>query len=66
MGRTGYTGEDGFEISIPSDEATSVRVWNEILEVGKEFKAVPCGLGSRNTLRLDQTSSVWTRNLRHH
>lgn len=53
MGRTGYTGEDGFEIYIPSDEATSVRVWNEILEVGKEFKAVPCGLGSRNTLRLE-------------
>ncbi len=53
MGRTGYTGEDGFEIYIPSDEATSVRVWNEILEAGKEFKAVPCGLGSRNTLRLE-------------
>jgi aminomethyltransferase len=53
MGRTGYTGEDGFEIYIHSDEATSVRVWNEILEVGKEFKAVPCGLGSRNTLRLE-------------
>jgi aminomethyltransferase len=53
MGRTGYTGEDGFEIYIPSDEATSVRVWNEILEVGKEFKAIPCGLGSRNTLRLE-------------
>ena len=53
MGRTGYTGEDGFEIYIPSDEATSVRVWNEILEAGKEFKVVPCGLGSRNTLRLE-------------
>lgn len=53
MGRTGYTGEDGFEIYIPSDEATSTRVWNEILEAGKEFKAVPCGLGSRNTLRLE-------------
>jgi aminomethyltransferase len=53
MGRTGYTGEDGFEIYIPSDEANSVRVWNEILEAGKEFNAVPCGLGSRNTLRLE-------------
>jgi aminomethyltransferase len=53
MGRTGYTGEDGFEIYIPSDEATSVRVWNEILEAGKESKVVPCGLGSRNTLRLE-------------
>ena len=53
IARTGYTGEDGFEIYIPSDEATSARVWNEILEAGKEFGALPCGLGSRNTLRLE-------------
>src|SRR5512140_2791521 len=53
IARTGYTGEDGFEIYIPSDEPTSVRVWNEILEAGKEFGVVPCGLGSRNTLRLE-------------
>ena len=53
MGRTGYTAEDGFEIYIPSDEATSARVWNEILAAGKEFCAVPCGLGARNTLRLE-------------
>jgi len=53
MGRTGYTAEDGFEIYIPSDEATSARVWNEILAAGKEFGIVPCGLGARNTLRLE-------------
>ncbi len=53
MGRTGYTAEDGFEIYIPSDEETSARVWNEILAGGKEFGAVPCGLGARNTLRLE-------------
>ena len=53
MGRTGYTAEDGFEIYIPSDETTSARVWNEILAAGKEFCAVPCGLGARNTLRLE-------------
>ncbi len=53
IARTGYTGEDGFEIYIPTDEATSVRVWNEILAAGKEFGVVPCGLGSRNTLRLE-------------
>jgi aminomethyltransferase len=53
IARTGYTGEDGFEIYIPSDEPTSVRVWNEILQAGKEFGVVPCGLGSRNTLRLE-------------
>jgi len=53
IARTGYTAEDGFEIYIPADEATSARVWNEILKAGKEFGLVPCGLGARNTLRLE-------------
>jgi glycine cleavage system T protein (aminomethyltransferase) len=53
IARTGYTGEDGFEIYIPSDEPTSARVWNEILQAGKEFGVLPCGLGARNTLRLE-------------
>jgi aminomethyltransferase len=53
IARTGYTGEDGFEIYIPSDQATSARVWNQIMEAGKEFGVVPCGLGARNTLRLE-------------
>lgn len=53
IARTGYTGEDGFEIYVPSDEATSARVWNEVLAAGKEFGAIPCGLGARNTLRLE-------------
>jgi aminomethyltransferase len=53
IARTGYTAEDGFEIYVPADEATSARVWNEILDAGKEFGLVPCGLGSRNTLRLE-------------
>jgi aminomethyltransferase len=53
IARTGYTGEDGFEIYIPSDEETSARVWGEILDVGKEFGILPCGLGARNTLRLE-------------
>ena len=53
MGRTGYTAEDGFEIYVPADEATSARVWHEVLVAGKEFGAVPCGLGARNTLRLE-------------
>jgi aminomethyltransferase len=53
IARTGYTGEDGFEIYVPSDGETSARVWNEILEAGREFGIVPCGLGARNTLRLE-------------
>jgi len=59
IARTGYTGEDGFEIYVPSDEATSSRVWNEILEAGREFGVVPCGLGSRNTLRLESSLSLY-------
>jgi aminomethyltransferase len=53
IARTGYTGEDGFEIYIPSDPETSARIWNEVLEAGKEFGVLPCGLGARNTLRLE-------------
>src|SRR5438309_4380381 len=53
IARTGYTGEDGFEIYVPPDEATSARVWNEVLEAGREFNILPCGLGARNTLRLE-------------
>ena len=53
IARTGYTAEDGFEIYVPSDEATSTWVWNRILEVGKDFGVLPCGLGARNTLRLE-------------
>src|ERR1700682_2762978 len=53
IARTGYTAEDGFEIYVPADETTGARVWNEILAAGKEFGIVPCGLGARNTLRLE-------------
>jgi len=59
LGRTGYTAEDGFEIYIPSDEETSARVWYEILEAGKGFGIVPCGLGARNTLRLEGNLSLY-------
>ncbi len=53
IARTGYTGEDGFEIYVPADEVTSARVWHELLEAGKDFGVAPCGLGARNTLRLE-------------
>lgn len=59
IARTGYTGEDGFEIYIPSDEVTSKRVWEEVLEAGKEFGILPCGLGARNTLRLEAALSLY-------
>jgi aminomethyltransferase len=59
IARTGYTGEDGFEIYIPSDEATSERVWNEVMAAGAEFGILPCGLGARNTLRLEAALSLY-------
>jgi len=59
IARTGYTGEDGFEIYVPSDVPTSERVWNEVLEAGKEFGILPCGLGARNTLRLEAAMSLY-------
>jgi aminomethyltransferase len=59
IARTGYTAEDGFEIYVPADEATSARVWNSVLDAGKEFGVVPCGLGSRNTLRLEGSLSLY-------
>jgi aminomethyltransferase len=59
VARTGYTGEDGFEIYIPADEPTSTRVWNEVLEAGREFGILPCGLGARNTLRLESKMALY-------
>jgi len=53
IARSGYTGEDGFELYFPSDIATSEKVWNALLEAGAEFRIRPCGLGARNTLRLE-------------
>ncbi|MGD0097148.1 MAG: glycine cleavage system aminomethyltransferase GcvT [Terracidiphilus sp.] len=53
IARSGYTGEDGFEVYLPSDAATTEKVWNALLEAGQEFGICPCGLGARNTLRLE-------------
>jgi aminomethyltransferase len=77
IARTGYTGEDGFEIYIPSDVETSERVWNAVIDAGREFGIVPCGLGARNTLRLESrmalyeheisdTINVWEAGLEHY
>jgi aminomethyltransferase len=59
IARTGYTGEDGFEIYVLSDVATSERVWNQVMEAGKGFGIVPCGLGARNTLRLESKMALY-------
>ena len=59
IARTGYSGEDGFEVYIPSDEATTVKMWNALLDAGAEFGIRPCGLGARNTLRLEAGMSLY-------
>lgn len=57
IARTGYTGEDGFEIYIAPDEAPGI--WDKILEAGAEFGIKPCGLGARNTLRLESKMALY-------
>src|SRR5215469_10417140 len=57
IAHTGYTGEDGFEIYITPWAAE--RTWNEILEAGAEFGIRPCGLGARNTLRLEAGMALY-------
>ena len=59
IARTGYTGEDGFEIYIPSDQPTSERIWSQVMEAGREFGILPCGLGARNTLRLEAKMALY-------
>ena len=57
--RTGYTGEDGFEIYVPSDRETSEDVWFKVMDAGREFAMIPCGLGARNTLRLEAKMALY-------
>ena len=52
IGATGYTGERGFELYLPSDKAAMV--WTILMEAGKPQGIVPCGLGARDTLRLEK------------
>ena len=57
IARTGYTGEDGFEIYIAPREAE--RIWFDLLKAGEEFGIKPCGLGARNTLRLEAKMALY-------
>ncbi len=52
ISRTGYTGEPGFELYF--DKKYSEQVWNAVMEAGQEFDIKPCGLGARDTLRLEK------------
>ena len=57
IARTGYTGEDGFELYVEPTHAP--HVWNALLEAGAEFGIKPCGLGARNTLRLESKMALY-------
>lgn len=57
IARTGYTGEDGFELYFDPDE--SERIWEKILEAGKPSGLLPCGLAARNTLRLEAKMALY-------
>src|SRR5580658_9997668 len=57
IARTGYTGEDGFEIYIAPEQAP--RIWDELLTAGEEFGIKPAGLGARNTLRLEAKMALY-------
>lgn len=61
VSRTGYTGEDGVEFSIPNSKAP--QIWNELLKRGEALGVKPCGLGSRDTLRLEAGLSLYGHEL---
>jgi aminomethyltransferase len=57
VSRTGYTGEDGFEVFVAP--ASAIRVWDAILEAGRDAGVVPAGLGARDTLRLEAAMRLY-------
>lgn len=61
FGRTGYTGEDGFEIFVPTGDAD--RLWNLLLDKGQHYGIEPCGLGARDTLRLEAALPLYGHEL---
>lgn len=61
VSRTGYTGEDGFEIYFLAEDAE--KLWHQILEAGKEEKVLPCGLGARDTLRFEACLLLYGQDL---
>ena len=61
ISRTGYTGEDGFEIY--ADPKYAAQIWDKFLETGAEYGVLPCGLAARNTLRLESAMSLYGHEL---
>ena len=61
VSRTGYTGEDGFEVYC--DSSVAVELWKAILSAGEEEGVIPCGLGARDTLRFEATLALYGQEL---
>lgn len=61
IARTGYTGEDGFELYFPADEA--VRIWRKLIAAGGPLGLLPVGLGARDTLRLEMAYPLYGNDL---
>ncbi|SHJ63299.1 glycine cleavage system aminomethyltransferase GcvT [Desulfofundulus thermosubterraneus] len=61
ISRTGYTGEDGFELYCPAEEAS--RLWDEIMSAGEREGLLPCGLGARDTLRFEAAMPLYGHEL---
>lgn len=61
LSRTGYTGEDGFEIYCQRGDAK--HLWKEILTIGEDLGVLPCGLGARDTLRFEATLALYGQEL---
>jgi aminomethyltransferase len=57
LSRTGYTGEDGFEVYLPPPHAAAL--WEALLEAGRPLGLLPCGLGARDTLRLEAKMALY-------
>jgi aminomethyltransferase len=56
---TGYTGEKGFELYFNKNEVHPEEMWNAIMEAGREYDIKPCGLGARDTLRLEMGFALY-------
>jgi aminomethyltransferase len=64
ISRTGYTGEDGYELFVPPPSA--VRVWDALLDAGRPFDLKPAGLGARDTLRLEAAMRLYGNDIDEH
>lgn len=64
LARTGYTGEDGFELFLPNEQASGL--WEALVEAGKPFEMLPCGLAARDSLRLEAGMPLYGNELNRH